>query len=118
MADTASEVAAKPTGTTTSTPPATKAKDGSTERPIVTRSGDSKPVFEADGDKLAAQSTGNSPQIAKPAPTPTHSTAVNMLLTSWSEMKMKFADFDHDLDMDDPVEAELQAVIDFLRDRT
>ena len=32
-------------------------------------------------------------------------------------MKMKFADFDHELDMDDPVQAELQDVIDFVRPR-
>ena len=93
------------------------AKDGTRERPVVTRTGGAAPVFEADQDKLARQSNGNSADIAKPAPTPTHVTAVNMLMTSWSEMKMKFADFDHELDMDDPAEAELQEVIDFLRKR-
>ena len=93
-------------------------KDGSAERPVSTRAGPAKPVFDADPVKLAAQINGNrGVDVAKPAPTPTHATAVGMLLTSWAELKMKFADFDHELDMDDPVQAELQDVIDFVRPR-
>lgn len=103
---------------TSSTGTITTAKNGAQERPVFTRSTNSAPVFDADQSKLAAQSNGNTgADLAKPAPTPTHATAVGMLMTSWSEMKLKFADFDHELDMSDPAEAELQDVIDFLRNR-